>query len=199
MITRFVKPKKNKTNEVKGIMGLNSKGPINNNIASYIMINCYKVMEKGDEVIYIEVPSNDLVKKILGRKNRKWYTKDDKLLKGYTTPDKEFTIMVYTEFYKLVNQGYLECKKYRKNTFYKLTDKGFKNRFLFTQKAMAEEMRDLMIKRFGKSPLSIDQSIKYCGEMILNGASKKGLSFYRKFKKSTNIQYKWRKNENNYN
>ena len=44
-------------------------------------------------------------------------------------------------------------------------------------------MRDLMIKRFGKSPLSIDQSIKYCGEMILNGASKKGLSFYRKFKK----------------
>ena len=57
----------------------------------------------------------------------------------------------------------------------------------------------LMIKRFGKSPLSIDQSIKYCGEMILNGASKKGLSFYRKFKKSTNIQYKWRKNENNYN
>jgi hypothetical protein len=199
MITRFLKPKKNKTNEVKGIMGLNSKGPINNNIASYIMINCYKVMEKGDDVIYIEVPSNDLVKRLLGRKNRKWYTKDDKLLKGYTTPDKEFTIMVYTEFYKLVNKGYLECKKYRKNTFYKLTDKGFKNRFLFTQKAMAEEMIDLMIKRFGKSPLSIDQSIKYCGEMILNGASKKGLSFYRKFKKSTNIQYKWRKNENNYN
>ena len=180
-------------------MGLNSKGPINNNIASYIMINCYKVMEKGDDVIYIEVPSNDLVKRILGRKNRKWYTKDDKLLKGYKTPDEEFKIIVYTEFYKLVNQGYLECKKYRKNTFYKLTDKGFKNRFLFTQKAMAEEMRDLMIKRFGKSPLSIDQSIKYCGEMILNGASKKGLSFYRKFKKSTNIQYKWRKNENNYN
>ena len=169
----YIKPKKNKTNEVKGIMGLNAKGPINNNIASYIMINCYKVMEKGDDVIYIEVPSDDLVKRILGRKNRKWYTKDDKLLKGYKTPDEEFKIIVYTEFYKLVNQGYLECKKYRKNTFYKLTDKGFKNRFLFTQKAMAEEMRDLMIKRFGKSPLSIDQSIKYCGEMILNGASKK--------------------------
>ena len=91
--------------------------------------------------------------------------------------------MVYTEFYKLVNKGYLECKKYRKNTFYKLTDKGFKNRFLFTQKAMAEEMRDLMIKRFGKSPLSIDQSIKYCGEMILNGASKKVYHFIESLKK----------------
>ena len=45
MITKFIKAKKNKTNEVKGIMALNSKGPINNNIASYIMINCYKVME----------------------------------------------------------------------------------------------------------------------------------------------------------
>ena len=45
----YIKPKKNKTNEVKGIMGLNAKGPINNNIASYIMINCYKVMEKGDD------------------------------------------------------------------------------------------------------------------------------------------------------
>ena len=69
----YIKPK-NKTNEVKGIMGLNAKGPINNNIAS-TMINCYKVMEKGDDVIYIEVPSDDLVKRILGRKNRKWYTK----------------------------------------------------------------------------------------------------------------------------
>ena len=58
---------------------------------------------------------------------------------------------------------------------------------------MAEEMRNLMIKRFGKSPLSNDQSIKYCCEMILNGAAKKCLSFYRKFKKSINIKYKWRK------
>ena len=97
----YIKPKKNKTNEVKGIMGLNAKGPINNNIASYIMINCYKVMEKGDDVIYIEVPSDDLVKRILGRKNRKWYTKDDKLLKGYKTPDEEFKIILHTEFYKL--------------------------------------------------------------------------------------------------
>lgn len=198
MITKFVKPKKNKTNEVKGIMGLNAKGPINNNIASYIMISCYKVMERGDDVIYIEVPSSDLVKTLLSRKNRKWYTKDDKLLKGYRTPDEEFKIIVYTEFYKLVNKGYLECKKYRKNTFYKLTDKGFKNRFLFTQKAMAEEMRDLMIKKTGRCLMSKEQSFKYCGEMIMRGASKKGLSFYKNFKKTTNIKWKWRKNENNY-
>ena len=195
----YIKPKKNKTNEVKGIMAQNAKGPINNNIASYIMISCYKIMEKGDDIIYIEVPSSDLVRTLLSRKNRKWYTKDDKLLRGFKTPDKEFKIIIYTEFYKLVNKGYLECKKYRKNTFYKLTDKGFKNRFLFTQKAMADEMRDLMIKKTGKYLMSKEQCFKYCGEMIMRGASKKGLSFYKNFKKTTNIQWKWRKNENNYN
>ena len=37
------------------------------------------------------------------------------------------------------------------------------------------------------------------GGKLAEIAQEKGLSFYRKFKKSTNIQYKWRKNENNYN
>ena len=34
-------------------------------------------------MLFNEVLSDDLVKRILGRKNRKWYIKDDKLLKGY--------------------------------------------------------------------------------------------------------------------
>ncbi len=135
---KFIKPKPVDTNFVKRMIATNTKKPVVNTLSSGIMSFCNKFIIRNNKKIYCEIPSTEIVRKFTTTLNK--FEKRKKLLQGFFTQKEEFKILVYTELYKLCNLGYLKEKKYGKYNWYKLTEKGIKYRYKFTELDLAEDM-----------------------------------------------------------
>nr|BAR36980.1 hypothetical protein [uncultured Mediterranean phage uvMED] len=147
---KFIKPMLNEKNSVRSMIGVNAKKPVINTIASGIMMFCNKYIENNGKRHYCEIPSTEIIRKFLSTLQK--FEKRKKLCKGFFSQKEEFKILVYTELYKLCRLGYLKDKKYKKYTWYKLTEKAIANPYKFTELDLGEYMVDY----FSKKGLKVD-------------------------------------------
>tara|TARA_R100000458_G_C8143001_1_gene153432 strand:- start:43 stop:624 length:582 start_codon:yes stop_codon:yes gene_type:complete len=181
---RRIKQKPNQSNAVKGLMGFKSNDKVINTLSSGIMIICNKYITRNGRTIFSEIPSTDIVKKLC--ETLPTYEKRKKLLKGYFQQKEEFKILIYTELYKLVNLGYLKSRKYRKYTFYQLTEKGIKYRYKYTELDLAEYMIDYFERRGCK--IRMVQAKGYTSRLIKRALAKAGIVETRDYAQNMLIQ-----------
>jgi|TARA_R100000655_G_C2878038_1_gene174725 hypothetical protein len=146
-------------NLAKNLLAKDSRKPIIYSLSNLILNLLNKPFIKLGNTNFPEVPSMEIVKKIvlLLPKNKKF----KRLLKGYFHNKEEFKLKIYSELYKLKDLKLISCTKYKKYTLYKITNKGVEQVLPIAQNLWNEEIQE--------TKEGLEKKVKVLLEKLPNG------------------------------